>query len=372
MSMLSEETLADVSVEVPRPDVTGSKFIFTVADLIAPTIKATNPLWKLGGVIIEDSLCLKYCNNYVRRCEITELRQQMESEEAGNFAPGERKHMPRSYNINTRGANGQVAVRTIGADTDERGRPANRRYIPFYPSNEIQTITAKNNGVVAMPVKNAQERHLAQQFLFPNWDAITQGMAQFPTELSKLRAYLVKRREEALRIMGGEPTVFLQVAEAAIQSCDLYLGWVKEFISTYNAQWEEARTKGWAWSFPARAEMMFEQSGLQRRDNLVQAQADKMDALTDVMTKQVEMQNQILAMQLAQGGGPLTPQPAVVPKAAPVEETAITFDTPEPEAEIATCGAITAKGTQCTRPAEDDGYCAAPSHKAQAEEADDE
>lgn len=384
--------LSDTSIEIPQPVRTGNKHIFSVAQLLTNRDRQ-NEGWSRGGQIIDGALTLGHQNGYLAPCEITELQQAMPSEGATNFHPAERKHMTKGYNKVSRDAKtGVVTKQTVGFDKE--GKHDGLLRTPFYPSDEVQTITAKNDGTIEMPVANAQERQMAQLFLFPNWERIKQGLDQLPGTIAELQAHFQKRLVEA---QATGDMFFVNVAEAAIRSCLNYRGYGETHIGDQKAIYDQAKVQGWAWSFGTRARLLSAQLGIQLGDDLVQQNADKMDRLVEAQTRTAEQQGELIALQLrrekiAAGldpdaplpvvgelGGIPVPQPAVAEADSELEVIEVE-DEPElvndPElvsdepvgapAEFVACGAMTGKNEPCRMPAEEDGYCKIASHKAQA------
>lgn len=355
------------TVSVPQKDTTGSFSVFTVADLISNAVKANNPFWKAGGLLRPGFHTLKYAGGYIRRFEITPLRQHMESDHVTKIAPNERKHMVGAYSETTGRVNADGSPETVIRGQRKDGSPDGLLRQAVYPGEEIQNLTGQVDGLVRMPVRGPQERHASQLFLFPNWDAIKAGTAPVPTTIAELRAYFVKRKAVA-------PDEFFEaVADAAIKSCDDLVTFGELEISRQNAQYEEAKTKGWPWSYGSDAQMLFAQLNIPRPDNLARSQASQIDKLTDTMEKQneltnkrMELENRKLEMEIAamQGQSPVatnsvTMQEQAIPPAA-VENEAPTDDPPA----FVQCAAIAVKsGNQCNNAAEADGFCKLPAHK---------
>lgn len=286
----------DFEVQVPKDGKTATAYIFYPANLLPQRVRFDVPDWKHGGIVREGALTLKYRNGYIRQCEITQMRQQMESVAANFVHPAERRHMTKTYNIVEEGSK-----KAIGLDD-------NLYRMAFYPQDEIEVLTSQGDGIVKMPVSTSFERDYAQQFLFPNWD---EPDFVLPTRISDIKAHLQGRLKEAK----GE-TVLINVCNAAIMACDLFDQWGRRIINEQNAIYEEARAKGWAWSYGADAELCFEQLNIQRKDNLVQEQANRLDQLTEALTRQAEA----IASNMGRQALP-TPAPAAAPaKNAAIEK----------------------------------------------------
>lgn len=294
MQNLAPTANSDYRVEIPTKDKTGARFVFTVADLIPALTKASNPDWKRGGVI-RNNVTLSYRSGYIPRCEITQLRQTMESVQTAYAHPNERKHLTPVYNIIENGVQRQVGFKKNRLTGEVE--PDGLLRTPIYPSDEIQVLAQQLDGVVEMPVDSTQEKEAAQAFLFPNWNEIQAGLAQFPETIQKLKAYFEKRLKIAV---DADRAFYVKVAQAAIKSCDDYMAWSNARVNEQNAQYDIAKTKGWAWSYGAEADMLFVQLGIQRRDNLAQANSDQMNQLTSVLAENAKMQSQFMQWQMEQ------------------------------------------------------------------------
>lgn len=352
----------DYSIQTPQRDLGGSRFIFSVADMISATVKASNPDWMRGGMILEGSQTLKWCNGYIPRCEIREMRQFMDSDRASLVHPAERKHHDTQYTMTAPNPlTGDMETRIIGNDGLLR--------TAFYPIWEVGVLTSQVDGVVEMPVKNASERDAAQNFLFPTWGEIKDTL---PRKLTQIRTYFMQRLAAAQK--ANEP-FYINVALAAIRSCDNFKAWGDRFIRTQNARFSEAEKKGWAWTYGEDAECCFEQLGIARRDLMQQEQSDKMEALIASQTAFTENTAKILE-KLADRV--VTPAPVVEdtvadtpPPAAPQEPVQTVVEPvqeplPNPSAD-GKCLATTKNGDRCKNDAGLDGFCSAPTHNAEAE-----
>lgn len=353
----------DFSIEVPKPLPTGSRYVFTVADLLNSTVKDRNPDWAVGGVVIGESNCLKYRNGYVRRCEITELRQFMDSETEGNIDPTQRKHHPRRYELTQPNPiTGRAEKLVIGND-DTLLR------MPFYAGQEIERLTSQNDGLVEMPVKNNEEMRRAQLFLFENWSEIAKGERPLPIETAKLRAYFLKRLAVARE---QDSDLFSKVAQAAVRSCDSFRGWCERTANSATVDYERSKAKGWGAPVGGDAVAAFEQSGLPRPDRIANDQSEKFERMTELMQQQAANQSKLIDLQIAQAQGK-TPEPPELPAELPsepvVEKVVEPIVDPGLKPEIITCLATTKSGSPCKNAAEDDGFCSREDHNADAEAA---
>jgi hypothetical protein len=346
------------TVSVPQKDTTGSYSVFTVADLIANVVKANNPMWKAGGLLRPGAHTLKYCGGYIRRFEITPLRQHMESDHVTKISPSERKHMVGAYSETTGRVNADGSAETVIRGQTKTGAPDGLLRQAVYPADEIQNLTGQVDGLVTMPVRGPQERHLAQTFLFPNWPEMLKGLLPMPETETQLRAYFLKRLTAA-----GDDSLRIAIAEAALKSVDDYKTWCEREASTATAQYEEAKVKGWPWHLGEDAGKAFTFLSIPRPDNLARSQASQIDKLTDTM----ELENRKLEMEIAamQGGqAPVPSPPSEIPmqQAAtdPVMEEA---GPPDNTDTFIRCAASTKSGNPCGNAAEEDGFCKLPAHK---------
>lgn len=263
------------SIEVPKKDQSGEFFVFFAGNQISGDVKAHNPDWSAGGILRPKVITLRYRHGYIRKCEITGLRQQMISEAATNILPNERRHLAPTYVIND-GDGPQVIGKMKDGSHDGLLRT------PFYPSDEIDRLTSRVDGVVRMPCANAEEAIAAQIFLFPNWKHIVAGDATLPTRIDDLMVYFKGR------LTAANTDQERAVARAAIKSCEDYKTWGQRVTTTANAMLRSMNVKGHGWTYGSDAELAFEQLNLQRQDTLVQDQGNKLDGLVDAMTTFVE------------------------------------------------------------------------------------
>ena len=359
-----------------RPEQqTGPRYVFTVANMIAPLVLLDNPDWRIGGVI-RDVGTLKWCNGYIPRCEIREMRMFMDSDSPSMIHPDKRSGKVGAY-YHTEKDPQTGELKEVIKGTDGLLRTE------IYPIWEVGTLTSAKDGVVEMKcVKNAEQRAYAQAFLFPDWEKIVAGDFPLPEKTSQLKAHFMRRLAEAQKVTdSGLRSFYVQVAQTAIRACEAFEGFGKSFTQWMNGRIKQAEVKGADFNTGAEYDLVCSQLGIQRRDYLQQEQADKMDRVADLMEKQTEMQNRLLEFQLDQAQGRTTTPPATEPPApaagdvAPVE-TAAPFepepppvDNQPPVEEAPKCMATTGKGTQCKNDALEDGFCKLETHNAEAEAA---
>lgn len=361
--------LREGSVTPIKPEVqVGPRYVFMVGNLIsAQTVAKGNSDWALGGVIRGDIPTLKWCSGYIRRCEIRELREYLDSDQATFVDPNHRSHKIGQYKAVERNqTTGQLEEVLKGDDGLLR--------TIFYPFQDVPKLTAANDGVVEMPCKDVDEMIRAQAFLFPNWQEIIEGRTPLPERVSQLRGYFMKRLAIAQDATVTPPqfsAFYSAVATAAIRSCDLFQSWCEGFTAEHNGRYDEAKLKGWAWNPGTDYDLACKQTGIARRDILVQEQSDKMDKMTDAVATLAEVMT-----QNARAAAPPAPENAPPPPAAqtapePVKPYAepVAVDNQPPAPEIVTCLATTSKGTPCKNEAEADGFCKREDHNAAAEAA---
>lgn len=297
-----EFSISTGSVERPA-----TAYIFYPLNMIAPAIKASVVDWKAGGLLRPELATLRHKNGYIRQCEITECRQHMVAQAARNVYPTERRHMHRQYVLNE---NGESRVISGGSSDDPL------LFTPWYPDQELPSVLGANDGLVRMPIENAAEMRMAQYFLFPDWDDYLSGKKQLPTKLAQIRELLAARQQAATNARE------VGYAEAALRACDLAESYGRQHVSRENAIYAEAQAKGWAWNYGVEAELYMEQLGIQRRDNLAQEQASKIDRLADVLADAFSRQGMIPAVPVsavqaeAQPEQPKVEEREAVPQAA--------------------------------------------------------
>lgn len=333
---------------------TGSRFIFTVANLIPhQTIAAGNDAWVRGG-LIREAQTLKYCSGYIPRCEIREMREYMDSDLASFVNPAKRDGRDPSYGVMEPDPEhpGTMRERIVGEG-------AGLLFTPIYPSEEVSVLTGARDGLVEMTmIQSAAQLDAAQLVLFPNWPEIAAGHKLLPQRTSQLRAYFMRRLSEATNETAAS------IIRAAIRSCDDFQSWCEQFIQQMNAARDEAETRGWAWNPGLLLDLACEQSGIARSDRIAQQQNDKLDKLVDSVATLADITAQQTAMRNQEA-----PLAAAKPDAP--TEPAETFADPEPQiaAEAPQCLAMTGKGTRCKNEALEDGFCKIESHTAAAEAA---
>lgn len=259
---------------VTRP---ATAYIFYPLNMIAPALRASVPDWKAGGTLRPELATLRHRNGYIRQCEIVECRQHMVARSARNIIPGERRHMVGAYTLTENG----VSRRIDGGDPDNP-----LLFSPWYPDQELEAALGLNDGLVRMPIDNAAEMVQAQYFLFPDWDDYVSGKKDLPSKLVQIRDIFLERQRETT-----PGSKMYAVATAALRACDLADAFGRAHVARENAMYAEAQAKGWAWSYGVDAELYMEQLGLQRRDNLAQEQASKIDRLADVLAEAFAPQN---------------------------------------------------------------------------------
>lgn len=304
----------------------------------------------------------------------------MDSERVGNVHPAMQPHMTRGGFTQTvpNPKTGEPETKVMGVDRD--GNVDNLLRYPFYPVQDIDVLTRQVDGVVEMKaVTNNTEMAAAQAFLFPKWADIVDGTLALPTRVSQLKAYFLRRLEQANA--SGEK-LYIAVAKAAIMSCDQFTTWGHGFARGNVARYREAQVKGWAWNIGSDMELVCEQIGLARPDMVEQTQADRLDQLTEVLMTQAQTTQKLIDLSLTKETGATetadTPPPAVpqTPADAPAAQETANGDgtTDEPPQ---TCLATTAKGDPCKNVAEADGFCKREDHNAaneakKLEDADEE
>jgi hypothetical protein len=261
-SKSTQESKEEISLSSPR-------------DTIPDDVKASNPLWESGGTIRSGIRTLGYRGGYLRRCEITQMREAMWSENAANILPTERSKLTSTY-VETVGAHQRVIGVTKNGNHDGLLRSR------VYPSNEIATLTGKIDGIVQMPITTVEQAVEAQYFSSPTGKRLLPAQLKSLEKRAQLLAHFMERKQKAISPFQRA------VAEAAIKSVTDFKVWGTAAVKKANATLNLAKTKGWDWSYGTDAEMAFEQLELQRSDTMVQEQASKIDRLADAMTTFVE------------------------------------------------------------------------------------
>jgi len=289
---MNNVTDRDTTFTEPRVNLEGARYVFTVADLISPAVKATNPEWRvLGGVLRPESLCLQYRTGYIPRCEITELRQIYQQARRAMVHPEKREALTTHYEM--AGVNpftGEFEQKTVGLVKNREGETVHDGLLrkPFFPQQEIGTVAGQLDGVVEMPVTNNREKNLVQYFLFPNWDDIKQT-GNFPPSLAALRAHFLKL-QNALSKDNPHYSLFLRATIAAIRSCDEFAAWGANMVHEANDEYDKAKTNGWAVSYGSDARAVASQLGMQLRDTAAQAQENTLADVKDTLKTLAEIQ----------------------------------------------------------------------------------
>lgn len=249
-------------------------YIFYAGNMIPHSVTARVPQWATGGIVLSEVATLRHVNGYVRKCEITEMRQYMDAVARANIHPEARDRYISNFVLR---ADGQ----TINVGT--RGYDSHLLFSPVYPSQELPRLVGKGIGVVEMPVSSPEEARSAQLFLFPDWDEYLAGTKQLPVKIRELKNYFISKRKEA-----ASKPLFSGVLEAAILSCEQFEVTGREEIARQTEEYVAAEKKGVGWSYGLDAELYFEQLDIQRRDALVQQQSDKIDRLEEVLLKHAQ------------------------------------------------------------------------------------
>lgn len=270
-------TAQDFSITTGAVSRPATAYVFFPLNMIAPAVRAAVPDWKAGGTLRPELATLRHRNGYIRQCEIAECRQHMVAQAVRNVIPGERRHMPTAYNLTENGATRRI----------DSGNPAEPfLFTAWYPDQELDAAMGRNDGLVRLPIENAAEMVEAQYFLFPDWDDYVSGRKELPSRLTQIRDMLIERQRS---VSAGSR--MYAIATEALRACDLADAFGRAHVARENAIYAEAQAKGWAWSYGVEAELYMEQLGLQRRDNLAQEQANKIDKLADVLTQAFSRQN---------------------------------------------------------------------------------
>jgi len=373
--------IAEYQIKIPTKATAGEFFVFFVGNRISKELKSREPFLNQGGILRTNFLTLEPHRGFIRRCEVTQLRPQMQSEAATNVKPSQREHFIKTYSILENGREIVCGTRK----GEEGGRVWDGLYRKqFFPVDEIDRLCAPKNdqptGIVRLPCQNVQEAAQAQVFLFPNWMDILSGQAVILEKTYDLKKYFAERYKQANNDFERD------VASAAIKSCDDFLIWCNWKANDANAKLSQAQAKGWAWTAGPEAEIAFEQTGISRRDNVQQQQAQQMDKMTEALNILAQT-----AVRQNEGGfqAPQPPPPPVqnAPDIDPTEwerylrfkqmeeqQAKMKVDAESPfkpetilDAELETenrCKGFTKAGTPCKGSPSPNGYCGL--HQAQA------
>lgn len=365
--------VAEFQTEIPKKVPIGEFFVFFAGDVISGRYKTQIPQLRFGGMVRATSNCLAYRGGYIRQCEITQLRPRMHSESVNNVMPSERKHLAPAYEITE---NGKKI--TVGIDKKTKEHDGLLRF-SFHPSQEVEPLTSKNDGLVKMPVSNPTEALQAQKFLFPNWGEIFVGDVPLPGKTRQLRDHFLLRKREVRT--GFEE----KVVEAAILSCDQYIAWCDIVAKDANDQYARMRAAGHAWSMGSDAEAAFRDAIVQRQDTVQQDQATNFNDVKETIAGLAQVilaQNQAGNQQYAP-----PPQPDIDPKdwaefqafqAWKSQQSPTNSEQPNQESvneangtpfgQYGQCQATTASGERCKGVAFANGFCRVPKHQEQAEQ----
>lgn len=316
--------------EISRPMVA---YVFYPGDLLSQQTKDRNPGWIDGGIVESEFVTLKYCQGYIRRCEITELRVQMEGENKSFINPTERKHMQKTYTIVDESGN----KKRIGMKTRRNFETLEVEEVhdgilrtPLYPADDVAILIGKTKGFVQMPCRSAQERAVAQEFLFPNGTHVVA-----PRSIAKLKEYFQSKFAQA------QNSFEQAVAQAAIRSCDSFRSEGERVCNEANSEMQKARAKGHPFVYGDNAVAYFEQLGLPRQDNLDRQQQGNNDRLESALAQMAELTTKLISNREAPPAAepPVAKTPAVT---APVVE-GLPVIVEEPTASVS---ALINKGTK--------------------------
>lgn len=284
-------------VETYEAQKAETAYVFYAMNLLDPMVRASVPALSDGGVVRANAQTLKYREGYLRQGEITQMRVAMDAQFRALVHPNAQPHMINAYKLTVDGETVSIG---------NRGYDDHLVFQKFYPQDEVDRIAGQNDGVVRMPDMSPQDALRCQRFL-------DEGIAQVDrSKAARVREHY-SQRLTAARAMGDG--LLADVCQKAILSVDQFEAAGRRAIAEANATLREAETKGWAWTYGSEAEIYFEALGIQRKDNQVQAQADRQDRLEAALMN--------LAASLTQRVAPL---PAAVQEEAPKAPSLVTAE----------------------------------------------
>lgn len=329
-----------------------TRYLFFAGDVIPTKIKYADTYKSFGGIHLPRFKTFAGYKKMLFRCTITEMKPKNVPIPTAMMPPDKRKEYPTSYI--------QQRATTEGMKDFEITSP-NSLFMEFLPGNEIQyALTPEapygEGGTVeikALRGKNVEVRDEAQEFYFPNWQAIQLNQASLPATPALLKRHLENRRSAVKNSYSGEDRVMMEnVGDDMIRSCDEFSNWGKEYIKSCESELEKARTLGHAYTFPPVAELVMEQLGLVRKDELAADSTYLMrESASDSLLEQ-KRANDLKERELALKEQELA---LLLGKAKPTEKVA------NVAAETRTCNGFAKTGEPCGSPAsrEIDGvaYC---------------
>ena len=249
---------------LPQQRKEGSRYIFFAGDIIAPSAKARDPRFARGGVV-KANQTLNHCSGFIPQCEITEMRQHMQTVAMANVQANDRQNWAATYQ-ELDPATGET--KTIGLRPDGSHDGYLRRAI--YPMDDVTELVGAATGIIEMPVRSRREAMAAQRFLFPD------GTVPPAVTVHERRRYFEGRLAMA------DSTFEVMIAEAAIRSCDDLIRHANLIIAEARAEYDRAKTKGIAWTLGSVARSYHQMLGLATPDQAAQANDAKFDQLVEV------------------------------------------------------------------------------------------
>lgn len=308
------------------------RFVFFAGDHISPAEKYLSPNRFMGGVELDMFLTLKETGKelfarpdfyntggMLYRCAIHQLKTYMypvnpnmvppadRDPDAGKFVPGYVKQ-----NGRRNPATGQYEDVVVSGGM---------LYRPFYPGDEIESLTRPSNGlrpggiveIQALRGKGWKEQYEAQIHFFPNWEALQVGTDVFPLTLKELRDSI------SAKIPGASPFL-AEIGRDMLRSCDEFRLWGLRYIKAWRqiVKFADASIDAPLQGYNDLCEMLFDLLQVNREDTLGQNQQQN---VTDVA---VQIGQQI-ASAITRG---MTPQEAARVVGDPMEGIAAVDETP--------------------------------------------
>lgn len=285
------------------------RFVFFAGDNITMQEKYAAPSRFMGGVELDMYLTLRETGKelYARsdlyntggvlyRCAIHQLKtaylpvnKQMVSpadREGGTLLPG--------YQVQ----NGRRNHKT-GQYEDVTVTNDNMVYRPFYPGDEIESMTRPSTGlrpggiveITALHGKTWQEQVDAQLHYFPNWEQLQTGEESLPATIRELRDNI------AARVLVADTAELKSIGRDMLRSCDEFKVWGLRYLKAWRqtVKFADNQIDSPIAGYNELAEMLFEMLQVAREDTLNQT-GNVADIATQI--------GQSIAAAIAQGMSP--------------------------------------------------------------------
>jgi hypothetical protein len=341
---------ATAQIEQPHPMIPQSEailpdiklrqtscFAFFAGNHLTDSERYAIPSRFMGGVELDMFLTLKETGKelYARpdlyntggiiyRCAITQLKtfylpvnpnMVMPADrdpEGGKFVPGYVKQNGRRNHTT-----GQYEDVTVSGQL----------YRPFYPGDEIESLTRPSTGlrpggiveITALHGKGWEEQVAAQLHFFPNWERIQTEQDAFPKTLKELREGIVSR-------MAGASIEMQSVGRDMLRSCDEFRLWGLRYLKAWRqiVKFADTSVDSPIAGYNELCEMLFDLLSVNREDTLGQQRDETgaIDKLANILLSRLQPGEQ-QPVDPMEGMAVVDVQPGFVIPQAPVNQEAI-------------------------------------------------